>query len=355
MNVSYEKYNLNFKFEAGTSRGTLKNREVFIIKISSEKNYVAYGECGTLKGLSIDDRADYEAYLKQVCASIDGLEEPKTMEEAYSEIIDKISRDFPSIIFGFETAFLDLMYGGNKVIFNNGFSRGERHIRINGLIWMGKKEFMLQQVKEKLEEGYSCIKMKIGAIKFEEELSIIKFIRDKYGPEDMIIRVDANGAFGKEDAMDKLHQLSKYSIHSIEQPVKPGQHDLMRFLNENSPVPVALDEELIGKHSLQSKTDLLEKINPQYIILKPSLLGGFKACEEWIDIAERLKIGWWVTSALESNIGLNAIAQFSANFSHDIIHGLGTGKLYLNNFGSPLYIKNGYLCYDVDKEWDINF
>lgn len=354
MDVSYEKYILNFKFDAGTSRGVLKNREIFIIKIDCEGAYTAYGECGTLKGLSIDDRPDYEDYLKEICASINGTKIPKSVDKAYQKIIDRISPEFPSIVFGFETAFLDLLYGGKKIIFNNGFSRGERHIKINGLIWMGNREFMLDQVKEKLEEGYNCIKMKIGAINFEDELSLIKFIREEYGPEEIIIRVDANGAFSKDDAMDKLHKLSEYQIHSIEQPVMPGQEELMRHLCRNSPVPVALDEELIGKRSFNAKVNLLEKLHPPYIILKPSLLGGFKACEEWIDIAEKLKIGWWITSALESNIGLNAIAQFTSNFSHEIVHGLGTGQLYLNNFESPLYIKNGYLCYDVDKEWNIN-
>ena len=237
------------------------------------------------------------------------------------------------------------------MIFDNGFARGEERIPINGLIWMGEKSFMQQQIEEKLKAGFNTIKLKIGAIDFDTELSLLEGIRDQYSTNDITLRVDANGAFTVTDAMHKMEQLAALEIHSIEQPVKPGQFELMKMLCAESPLDIALDEELIGIHTKPEKRALLVEIKPQYIILKPALLGGLLACQEWIEIAESLKIGWWMTSMLEANIGLNAIAQFTAQYKPTLPQGLGTGQLYHNNIDSPLEIRKGELLYNKVKGW----
>jgi o-succinylbenzoate synthase len=355
INVIFQKYVLDFKFEAGTSRGILKSKDTYFIKVSGGSS-IGYGECSLLKGLSFDDRPEYENYLEEICQNFDGREFTIQSENDIDQIIsDNISSEYPSIVFGFETALRDLLFGGTKVIYKNGFVEGKRNIPINGLIWMGEKGFMLEQVNKKLEAGFKCLKMKIGAIKFEEEYEVLEIIRKNFNKDQILIRVDANGAFDEANVFDRLAALSKLDIHSIEQPVKPGQHRLMHELALHSPVPIALDEELIGITNRRQKEELLNTIRPPYIILKPSLLGGFKATQEWIEIAEGMGIGWWITSALEANIGLNAICQFTANFNPDTVHGLGTGQLYHNNIASPLFIKNGEIGYDKNVEWDIYF
>jgi len=219
---------------------------------------------------------------------------------------------------------------------------------------MGNPDFMQRQIEEILASGFNCIKLKIGAINFEEELELLRFIRSKYSEETIEIRVDANGAFNLEQALVKLNQLSEFKIHSIEQPIQTKQYDSMSVLAKSSPIPIALDEELIGVFSVQKKAALLEKIHPQYIILKPSLIGGFRGCEEWISLAEKLKIGWWITSALESNIGLNAIAQWTFLQNNPMPQGLGTGALYTNNFESPLKVNGGKLWYDNNQDWKVD-
>jgi o-succinylbenzoate synthase len=260
-------------------------------------------------------------------------------------------RDFPSITFGLETAILDLIHGGRMMIFDTPFSHGMGSIPINGLVWMGDKDFMRRQIREKISEGYRCIKMKIGAIDFDSECALLHEIRKEYTEDELSLRLDANGAFQPAEALYKLRVLSEFRIHSVEQPVKQGLEE-MKEICMSSPVPVALDEELIGKYSYEEKLSLLEKIRPAYIILKPTLLGGFGSCREWIEIAGLLNTGWWITSALESNIGLNAIAQFTAAFSPAVPQGLGTGKLYHNNIESPLVITEGSLQYDPANKWD---
>ena len=217
---------------------------------------------------------------------------------------------------------------------------------------MGDYDFMQQQVQQKLEQGFATLKMKVGAIDFQQELQVLASVRKQFSASEITLRVDANGAFNAENVDTKLEALARFDLHSIEQPVKAGQHELMAQICASSPVPVALDEELIGIFDYREKFALLKKIQPTYIILKPGLLGGFQQTKEWIEIADRLKIGWWITSALESNIGLNAIAQFTSQFHNELPQGLGTGQLYHNNFESPLYIRDGHLFYDLNKEWE---
>ena len=302
------------------------------------------GECGILRGLSADDRPDYETKLQWVCDNIH-LEE-RALWEALME--------FPSIQFGVEMAFLSLKSENPFLLFPSDFTNSSQSIVINGLVWMGEPSFMKAQIEEKIAQGFSCIKLKIGAIDFEKELGLLRFIRQNFDAKTIEIRVDANGAFKSNEALSKLNQLNKFELHSIEQPIKANQIQEMKLLCQQTPFPIALDEELIGVFGIEKKRKLLEEIQPQYIILKPSLVGGFKGTLEWISIAESLNIGWWITSALESNIGLNAITQFTFTLNNPMPQGLGTGGLYTNNFDCPLQIENGHIQYNVDKQWGIS-
>lgn len=341
-----KKLDLNFKFTAGTSRGSLKTNTVYFIIISDPKkpDKIGIGECNYLKGLSIDDVPGYEEKLLGYCPQIN---DPILEEEGL--------RQYPSILFGLETALKDLKNGGNRILFDNSFSRGETGIPINGLIWMGTLDQMKERLDQKIQEGYNCIKIKIGAINWEDELNFLRKVRKQYSHNDLEIRVDANGAFKPEDAQRKLEALYQFHIHSIEQPIKAGLFEEMSTLIRNAPFPVALDEELIPHITSKSRYDLLEYLMPHFLILKPSLLGGFRATDEWIDIAGRLDIDWWVTSALESNIGLNAIAQYTASKENELPQGLGTGQLYNNNIPSPLIIKNRHLEYRKNANWGLEF
>ncbi|NVJ89003.1 MAG: o-succinylbenzoate synthase [Flavobacteriaceae bacterium] len=342
--ASYKKYVLNFKNPSGTSRGILKTKETWFIILQKENSY-GYGETGLFRGLSIDDVYNYEEKLQWVCKNINlGL------ENLLAELIE-----FPSIQFGLEQAFTSLLSKDAFNLFPSKFTLGNDIIPINGLIWMGDKDFMKSQIKNKIEAGFSCIKMKIGAIDFDEELTLLKAIRKEYSSNEIELRVDANGAFHTTNALDKLEKLAKFDIHSIEQPIKQGQVEEMAYLCEKTPLPIVLDEELIGVFSLQKKTALLQLIKPQYIILKPSLVGGFKGSSEWIKFAEQNNIGWWITSALESNIGLNAIAQFTYTLQSNLPQGLGTGSLFTNNIESPLEVKNGALLYNTKLNWNFKF
>jgi len=302
------------------------------------------GECGIFRGLSIDDRPDYENKLNWVCNNINlGLDD-----------LLKESIEFPSIQFGLEMAFISLESDDPFELFPSKFIQGKDHIPINGLIWMGSKEFMSQQIKEKIQSGFTCIKIKIGAIDFKTEVDFIKAIRKEYAVNDIELRVDANGAFNPKEALDKLKILSELDLHSIEQPLKAGQTQEMADLCDRTPLPIALDEELIGVFSVTKKQELLQTINPQYIILKPSLIGGFNGSNEWIKIAENQNIGWWLTSALESNVGLNAIAQYTYLKKTSMPQGLGTGSLFTNNFDCPLNVKNGTLQYNKNEKWNFS-
>ncbi|MGB2086315.1 MAG: o-succinylbenzoate synthase [Flavobacteriaceae bacterium] len=342
MEAVYKRYILNFKQASGTSRGILRQKETWFIVLSQDERY-GIGECGLLRGLSIDDRADYEEKLDWVCANIH-----LGKEELYRKLWA-----FPSIQMGLEMAFLSLYSEEVFRLFDNSFSRGDDFIPINGLIWMGQPDFMLDQIKEKIGQGFRCVKMKIGAIAFDKELEVLRFIRQHYSEDEITIRVDANGAFGS-DALEKLKTLNQLKIHSIEQPLPKGNIEAMKELCLESPLPIALDEELIGLYRREEKIELLEKIDPSYIILKPSFIGGFTGAEEWASLAKERGIDSWVTSALESNIGLNAIAQWTYQKGFSGYQGLGTGSLFDNNFPSPLEIKKDYLTLNKQHTWTVS-
>ncbi|MDB9954633.1 o-succinylbenzoate synthase [Flavobacteriaceae bacterium] len=344
MQANYFKYQLQFKQASGTSRGVLTYKDTWFIELE-QGSLEGIGECGMFKGLSIDDRADFETKLAWTCENIHlGL------EALLAALIE-----FPSIQFGLEMAFQSLQQTNPFELFPSDFTKGKDSIPINGLIWMGEKSFMKQQIKDKLTAGFSCIKLKIGAIDFDKELELIKSIRTEFDSETIEIRVDANGAFKPNEALEKLKRLSDYNLHSIEQPIQQGQLHEMAQLCAESPLPIALDEELIGVFSVTKKALLLQTIKPQYIILKPTLVGGFKGSQEWINLAESNNIGWWVTSALESNIGLNAIAQWTYTLQSKLPQGLGTGGLFTNNIQAPLVVDSGQLFYDLKTKWNLKF
>lgn len=341
LKASYRKHILHFKSPSGTSRGVLKTKETWFL-IIKEGETSGIGECGILRGLSYDDVPHYEEKLQWVCENIT-LGVDKLWEEL---------KEFPSIQAGVEMAFISLAAQDSFTLYPSALTRGEASIDINGLVWMGDEAFMKDQIAQKLAQGFDCIKMKIGAIDFDDEYKLLVSIRKEYDASKITLRVDANGGFAFAKAPHVLSQLAALDIHSIEQPIAVQQWEEMRQLCKHTPIPIALDEELIGVLEREQKQQLLEKIKPQYIILKPSFVGGFKGSQEWIDIAESLQIGWWITSALESNIGLNAIAQWSYNIQAKGPQGLGTGSLYTNNIPSPLTVSEGKLLITPEKSWD---
>lgn len=343
MKASYKKYILDFKRPSGTSRGILRQKETWFIGIH-ENDKFGIGECALLRGLSIDDLPEYEQKLKWTCENID----------LGKKVLWESLHDFPSIQFGVEQAFLSLGSDDLFELFPSDFTQREKPISINGLVWMGDFEFMREQIEQKLSDGFKCIKLKIGAIDFKKEIALLESLRNNYSEEVLEIRVDANGAFSAKEALDKLKVLTEFKLHSIEQPIHQGNYSEMKRLCEESPFPIALDEELIGVFEPSKKEELLRTIRPQYIILKPSLIGGYRGSEEWISLAEKNKVGWWVTSALESNIGLNAISQWTYNLNNEMPQGLGTGNLYNNNIESPLTVQDGQLFYDQAKNWNTN-
>ncbi|KAA6441483.1 o-succinylbenzoate synthase [Dyadobacter flavalbus] len=355
LKIVYKPHLLQFRRKAGTSRGVLTQKTSWILMVTDhEKPGIAgYGECGPLPGLSVDDLPDFEPQLASVCSLFNELD-LEVFPFNLGIILDQlVPQHLPSVRFGIETALLDIMNEGQRVLFKNSFSDGENGILMNGLIWMGSHDQMAEQVEEKLDQGFTTLKMKVGAIEFEKECRILESIRNRFDKQRITLRVDANGAFDAGNVNERLRTLSGFDLHSIEQPVKAGQHELMGELCRTSPVPVALDEELIGIFNYRDKFSLLKKLMPPFIILKPTLLGGFQQTKEWIEIANRLEIQWWITSALESNIGLNAIAQFTASFQNTLPQGLGTGQLYTNNFPSPLSVRSGHLYYDRNTGWEL--
>ncbi len=345
LTADYTKHVLHFRSPAGTSRGILREKTSWIIRVwsSGRPGLKGYGECGPLPGLSPDDRPDFEEVLTMVCRRV-GM---------YNFSPGEIPSRFPSIRFGITTALKDLENGGRQILYPSPFTEGKESIPINGLIWMGDPDFMKRQVGEKIREGYRVIKIKVGALDFDEELRLLKYIRQEYAGDSPEIRLDANGAFSPGEALEKLKRLSDYGIHSIEQPIAPGQFDAMAELCATSPIPVALDEELIGPWDDREKSRLLDHIRPAFLILKPTLLGGFTECERWIALAEERNTGWWITSLLESNVGLNALAQWTWTLHNPLPQGLGTGRLFTNNFDSPLYIREGRLHFDPDRTIDL--
>ena len=362
--ASFQKQTFHFKQPSGTSRGVLTEKHAWFISLSkintnhptiqhsspvarpsspvsrklsgrhSEPVEESLGECSIIPGLSPDfvDFDSYEKKLTEVCENIN----------YYIKNLSELE-PYPSILFGLENALLGMQSQKENQLFDTPFTRGEVGIPINGLIWMGTKEFMLQQIEEKLQAGYSCLKLKIGALDFETELEILASIRKRYSASDIELRVDANGAFSPADVLDKLERLSKFQLHSIEQPIKAGQWEEIAKICRTTPLPIALDEELIGVVGKAQKSALLETIQPQYIILKPSLHGGILGTSEWIQLANKKLIPWWMTSALESNVGLNCIVQFASTFENKLPQGLGTGGLFENNTASKLFIDQGYI------------
>lgn len=332
MKAKYFQYLLEFKRPSGTSRGVLLEKETFILEIFQDDKK-GVGECAVFRGLSFDDRPDYEEKLKWLCENI----------SSDSEFLKQELKEFPSIWFGYEQALLNLK-NGDKLYFPSEFTEDKTPITINGLIWMGDIGFMEEQIQEKLELGFHCIKLKIG-VDWKSEHEILQKLRQKFTKDQLELRVDANGGFTKDEAKIALQQLSDLHIHSIEQPIKAGNWNDMAELCAETPTPIALDEELIGITDFNKKKELLEVIKPQYIILKPALVGGFSGSDEWISLVEQQDIGWWITSALESNIGLNAIAQYTFTKRNQMPQGLGTGSLFTNNFKSCLELIGEKLFY----------
>ena len=330
MKARFYKKSFQFKRPSGTSRGVLTEKHAWMIELWNVNNpeVIGLGECSVIPGLSPDFLHDtqYEGELSALCNDL-----------------TRDLTDFPSIQFGLETALLDLKQGGKGIIFDNAFAKGKYQIPINGLIWMGSEAFMREQIEAKIEAGFSTIKLKIGAIDFDSEIKLLTSIRARFDSSQITLRVDANGAFSHDEALHKLERLSKLDIHSIEQPIKAGQWTKMAKLCASTPLPIALDEELIGINRLEEKISLLDEIHPQYIILKPSLHGGIKGCKEWIALSEERNIPWWITSALESNVGLDAICQFTAEYKNDLPQGLGTGSLYIDNTPTTLTVENGMI------------
>lgn len=344
MIARFHKRIFHFKQASGTSRGVLTEKLSWFIELT-ENNVKGVGECSIISGLSPDfeDEVKYELKIQET------VEQLNTGQLTYENAPQLLAK-FPSILFGVETAFLDLKNGGKGLVFENDFSSGKQKIPINGLIWMGSESFMLEQIEQKVEQGFSTLKMKVGAIDFDTEFKILQAIRSKFPTSEMTLRVDANGAFDEHSALKVLQQLSELEIHSMEQPIKPNQWKAMQRLCQVTPTPIALDEELIGITEIDQKIQLLETIQPQFIILKPSLHGGISGCREWISIAEKRNIPWWMTSALESNIGLNAICQFTAEFKNNLPQGLGTGSLYVDNIDSDLVVENGFIFKDARQK-----
>ena len=344
MKIDIEERVLHFKQPAGTSRGVYTERRSWFVTAtvpdgSPSGPAVGIGECAPLPDLSCDARPDYGEVLRRFCDEV----------EQTGQIDYEAMRDYPSMLFGLETALLDVrckMSEGRNMLFDTAFSRGEVGIPINGLVWMGNYDEMLQRLEQKLEQGFRCVKLKIGAIDFEQELELVRRIRQRFSFHEVELRLDANGAFPYEEALYKLELLSQYAVHSIEQPIRKGQWAYMAELCRESPLPIALDEELIGVNDREMKSHMLNVIKPAYIVLKPSLHGGMTGCREWIEAAKDHEVGSWITSALESNIGLNAIAQFCSAVYGDSItmpQGLGTGQLFTDNIPMPLEIRGDHL------------
>lgn len=340
MQLTFTPYYLKFKIPGGTSRGVLHTKETYFIEIDSE-NATGIGEAAIFRGLSIDDRPDFETRMAWLADNI----------HMGSEWCLERLHDYPSIVFGLEQAMLSLKASSRFELFPSEFTRGEDQIDINGLVWMGDKEFMKSQIHDKLNSGFKVIKLKIGAIDFDTEIGLLDSIRKDFSAKDIEIRVDANGAFAPSEAMEKLKRLSDFQIHSIEQPIRQGQLKEMAELCVSSPVPIALDEELIGLTRPEDREKLLKHVKPQYLIFKPSLIGGIKVCNHWIDLCQKHNIGWWITSALESNVGLNAIAQYAYTLKNPMPQGLGTGGLFTNNIESPLKVVQGALYHDPSLKW----
>ncbi|MDE5874366.1 MAG: o-succinylbenzoate synthase, partial [Muribaculaceae bacterium] len=334
-------YHLHFKEPGGTSRGVLTEKPTFLIKVYDENDPSRFGigEAAVFPGLSPEADGNYVWKLTELLANV-AIGKPTDLSR------------HSSIQFGFEQALYDFTNDCRGIYFPSPFTAGENEITINGLVWMGDFDRMIERIDEKVKAGFHCLKLKVGAIDWQREVEMIEYVRRKYSERELMIRVDANGGFTMENALPRLRRLSELGIHSIEQPIKAGQPELMAFLCSVSPLPIALDEELIGIYDANQRAALLDTIKPAYIILKPALCGGFSGGMEWIGLAEERGIGWWITSALESNVGLNAIAQWTAHIDAHGPQGLGTGGVFTDNFVTPLHLEGDKLLFDPAQKFD---
>jgi len=350
--ASYIKYPLHFYRPAGTSRGKLIAKDSWFLSIKNENGQTGIGEVSFIPGLSLEDPGEIESSLSHVC---------EKLEDGRMDLSERLPKS-PGIQFALESAAADLMNGGKRILYPSEFTEGKAGIPFNGLIWMGDRSYLTEQIREKMKSGFRVLKLKVGALEHQDELQVLSWIRTEYKSADLEIRLDANGAWSPELAPERIEAFARFSIHSIEQPIRAGQIDEMADICLNPPIPVALDEELIGVTEEKERISLMEKIRPSYIIIKPGLLGGFSEAEKWIAIARSDRpagisgsggTGWWITSALESNIGLNAIAQWTYTLGTDRTQGLGTGHLYKNNIPSPLETERNFLWSRPEKKWDI--
>lgn len=341
--AGYIRHTLEFLSPAGTSRGILHRKPCWFVWLRNSDGTTGAGEVTFIPGLSPGDENHIEGELLDTIRKVNqGQTGPCRSDHPH-----------PGIRFAFETACRDLQTGGRRLLYDTAFTRGEQGIPVNGLIWMGDREHLLDQIGRKVDEGFRVLKMKVGALDFEAELGILKHIREHFGKRDLEIRLDANGAWGPEEALKKLHRLSEFRIHSIEQPIRAGQLPAMAAVCRTSPIPVALDEELIGVDAGTRGRALLEDVKPAYLILKPGLIGGWKAASDWIGLARQAGAGWWVTSALESNVGLNALAQWTSHLDTGRPQGLGTGGLFANNIPSPLGLEGNALWHRPWRPWNL--
>jgi len=325
----------------------MNDRKVWFLKVSDENGNSGIGEVAPIERLSPESPKDIPEELELVMSKIVDLDKPESESDVWEMAKKLAPKGFSSIRFGLEVALFDLLNGGSKTIFAKKLSKVR--IPINGLVWMGAVDFMKKQIEEKLDEGYSCIKLKVGSLDFETEVGIIKNLRKL--SDELVIRLDANGAFPTNEVLMKLKKLSAYNIHSIEQPILPMQPEAMQIVCAKSEIPIALDEELIWVNGERERLQLLQDLKPQYVVLKPTLHGGFSSVKNWIDLAEIQGVNWWITSYLESNVGLNAIAQFASLYENDEYHGLGTGNLFHNNIISPIQIEDGFFKYAKSSTW----
>jgi O-succinylbenzoate synthase len=351
LTFTYQRRALQFNFPARTSRGALTEHVAYYLGLHDTGQHarIGWGEAAPLAGLSPDYSAGFEGIVQDFCQRFN---QAGYVTLAVSEAAALVPAALPSLRFALETAVLDLHSGGQQQLYANAFSQGEAGIPINGLVWMGDAAFMREQIRQKLAAGYSCLKVKIGSLDWATELALLAEIRAEASPSQLVLRVDANGAFAPAEAPVRLAQLAQFGLHSIEQPIAAGQWEALAQLCRESPIPIALDEELIGVTNEASQEQLLDTVHPPYLVLKPTLLGGHAATRRWIALAEARGIGWWITSALESNIGLNAVAQLTGEYQvQGFAQGLGTGQLYTNNLAAPLTIRAGALHYDPAGTW----
>lgn len=341
MSAAFFPYTLRFKRPAGTSRGVLHSKETYFVRLA-QGDAVGWGECGPVAGLSIDEGPNLAQELARICHAINAGQPPNALDLT----------ELPSVAFALESALLDLETGGHQRLFDTPFARGHRLLPTHGLIWMDSVDGLLQQIEEKVARGYRVVKMKVGALPLAQECALLAAMRARFPADQIELRLDANGAFTPADALIKLTQLVHYDVHFLEQPIKPGQWQELAAICAHSPIPIGLDEELIGIHAQAERARLLDTLRPQHLIIKPTLLGGLAAADDWIALAAERGIGWWINSALESNVGLNAIAQWLAAKDDDRIHGLGTGQLFTNNIPSPIQLRHNGLIYDPNSAWD---